>query len=158
MRKSRAAADALCFGSGMAAVCSFFETVGHGEHVVAPRIMYHGTQDWLRRMSEKRGVDVDFFDAADPQALASCRHSGKNHGGLDRDRGEPDLGFDRYRSGGKTGARSRRRDSGGGLALWRPPVTTQALSLGADIVFHSATKYLNGHSDVVGGILVTAKG
>ena len=37
------------------------------------------------------------------------------------------------------------------------PVTTRALEHGADIVFHSATKYLNGHSDVVGGILVTAK-
>jgi cystathionine gamma-synthase len=37
------------------------------------------------------------------------------------------------------------------------PVTTRALEFGADIVFHSATKYLNGHSDVVAGILVTAK-
>ena len=36
-----------------------------------------------------------------------------------------------------------------------PPVTTQPLGLGADIVFHSATKYLNGHSDVTGGVLAT---
>ena len=57
-------AEALCFASGMAAVCAFFETVSSGEHIVAPRIMYHGTQDWLRRISERRAIDLDFFDSA----------------------------------------------------------------------------------------------
>ena len=49
-------ADALCFASGMAAVCTVLETVASGEHVAAPRIMYHGTQDWLRRISERRSI------------------------------------------------------------------------------------------------------
>ncbi|UCH40531.1 MAG: PLP-dependent transferase, partial [Gammaproteobacteria bacterium] len=46
-------AEAKCFASGMAAVCAVFETVDSGEHVAAPRIMYHGAQDWLRRISER---------------------------------------------------------------------------------------------------------
>ena len=51
-------AEARCFSSGMAAVCAFFETVNSGEHVVAPRVMYHGSQDWLRRISEKRSIGL----------------------------------------------------------------------------------------------------
>ena len=147
-------ADALCFGSGMAAVCSFFETVGHGEHVVAPRIMYHGTQDWLRRISEKRGVDVDFFDAADPQALANAIIPGKTKVVWIETAVNPTWDLIDIQAAAKLA-----HEAGAILAVdstVAPPVTTQALSMGADIVFHSATKYFNGHSDVVGGILVTA--
>ena len=48
--------EAKCFASGMAGVAAVFETVNSGEHIVAPKIMYHGAQDWLRRISEKRNI------------------------------------------------------------------------------------------------------
>jgi cystathionine gamma-synthase len=60
--------EARAFASGMAAIVAVFETLESGQHVVAPRIMYHGAQDWLRRLAEKRDIGLTLFDAADPTA------------------------------------------------------------------------------------------
>jgi cystathionine gamma-synthase len=148
-------ADALCFGSGMAAVTSFFETLGSGEHVVAPRIMYHGTQDWLRRIAEKRGIGLTLFDAADADALQRALRPGKTTVVWIETPVNPTWDvIDIARAAESAHA------AGAVLAVdatVASPVTTRALDYGADIVFHSATKYLNGHSDVVAGILVTAR-
>ena len=70
------AEEALVFASGLAGVAAFFETVRAGERVVAPRVMYHGTADWLRRLAERRGVEVAFFDATAPGALAAAVEAG----------------------------------------------------------------------------------
>ncbi len=70
-------ADALSFASGMAAICAVFETVDSGEHLVAPRIMYHGTHDWLRRISAKRGIGLSLFDGADIEQLRAAVIPGK---------------------------------------------------------------------------------
>ena len=147
--------DALCFSSGMAAVCAFFETVNTGEHIVAPRIMYHGSQDWLRRLSEKRGIGVDFFDATDPEDLGRRVIPGKTKVIWIETPANPTWDIIDIAAAAQVA-----RDAGAVLAVdgtVASPVTTHALEHGADIVFHSATKYLNGHSDVVAGVLVTAK-
>jgi cystathionine gamma-synthase len=148
-------ADAKCFASGMAAVCAFFETVNSGEHVVAPRIMYHGSQDWLRRISEKRGIGLTLFDAADSDDLERALQPGKTAVVWIETPVNPtwdviDIAL----------AAQIAHAAGAILAVdatVASPVTTRALEHGADIVFHSATKYLNGHSDVVAGVLVTAR-
>ena len=147
-------ADALCFSSGMAAVCTVLETVASGEHVAAPRIMYHGAQDWLRRISERRSIGLTLFDATDPDALSRAVQPGKTslvwiESPLNPTWDVIDI----------AAAAEVAHAAGAVLvvdATVASPVTTRALEHGADIVFHSATKYLNGHSDVVGGILVTA--
>ena len=147
-------ADALCFSSGMAAVCTVLETVSSGEHVAAPRIMYHGAQDWLRRISERRSIGLTLFDATDPEALSRAVQPGKTslvwiESPLNPTWDVIDIA-----------AAAEVAHAAGAIlvvdATVATPVTTRALDYGADIVFHSATKYLNGHSDVVGGILVTA--
>jgi cystathionine gamma-synthase len=148
-------AEAKCFASGMAAVCAFFETVNSGEHVVAPRVMYHGSQDWLRRISEKRSIGLSLFDASDIEDLRRKVKPGKTTVVWIETPINPtweviDIAL----------AAEIAHQAGAILAVdstVAPPVTTRALEYGADIVFHSATKYLNGHSDVVAGILVTAK-
>jgi len=148
-------AEAKCFASGMAAVCAFFETVNAGEHVVAPRIMYHGSQDWLRRISEKRSIGLSLFDAGDIEDLRRAVQPGKTSVVWIETPVNPtwdviDIAL----------AAEIAHEAGAILAVdgtVASPVTTRALQYGADIVFHSATKYLNGHSDVVAGILVTAK-
>ena len=148
-------ADAKCFASGMAAVCAFFETVNAGEYVVAPRIMYHGSQDWLRRISEKRSIGLGLFDAGDIEDLRRAVQPGKTSVVWIETPVNPtwdviDIAL----------AAEIAHEAGAILAVdgtVASPVTTRALQYGADIVFHSATKYLNGHSDVVAGILVTAK-
>jgi cystathionine gamma-synthase len=148
-------AEAKCFASGMAAVCALFETVNAGEHVVAPRIMYHGSQDWLRRISEKRSIGLSLFDANDIGNLRQAVQPGKTSVVWIESPVNPtwdviDIAL----------AAEIAHQAGAILAVdatVASPVTTRALEHGADIVFHSATKYLNGHSDVVAGILVTAK-
>ena len=148
-------AEARLFGSGMAAVTTLFETVESGRHVVAPRIMYHAAQDWLHRISERRGIGLSFFDAGDPTALAPAIRPG-----------ETDIVWIEVTTNPNwevidIAAAAEAAHAAGALlgvdATVAPPVTTRALDLGADLVFHSATKYLNGHGDVTAGVLVTAK-
>ena len=148
-------ADAKCFASGMAAVCAFFETVNSGEHVVAPQVMYHGSQDWLRRISEKRSIGLSLFDAGDIDDLRRAVIPGRTTVVWIESPVNPtwdviDIAL----------AAEIAHAAGAVLAVdatVASPVTTRALEYGADIVFHSATKYMNGHSDVVAGILVTAR-
>ena len=147
-------AEARLFGSGMAAVTSLFEIVDSGRHIVAPRVMYHTAQDWLRRISARRGIGLDFFDASDPAALARAVRPG-----------ETDIVWTEVATNPNwevidLAAAAEAAHAAGALlgvdATVAPPVTTRALALGADFVFHSATKYLNGHSDVTAGVLVAA--
>ena len=148
-------ADAKCFASGMAAVCAFFETVNSGEHVVAPRVMYHGSQDWIRRISEKRAIGLSLFDAGDIEALRRAVQPGKTSVVWIESPVNPTWDVIDIKLAAEIA-----HQAGAILAVdgtVTSPVTTRALEHGADIVFHSATKYLNGHSDVVAGILVTAK-
>ena len=148
-------ADAQCFASGMAAVCAFFETVNSGEHVVAPRIMYHGSQDWLRRISAKRSIGLSLFDANDIDDLKRAIQPGKTSVVWIETPVNPTWDIIDI-----TLAAEVAHAAGAVLAVdgtVASPVTTRALDYGADIVFHSATKYLNGHSDVMAGILVTAR-
>ena len=138
-----------------AAVCAVFETVNSGEHVVAPRIMYHGSQDWLRRISEKRSIGLSLFDASDLNALQQAVQPGKTSIVWIETPVNPTWDVIDIAA-----AADIAHDAGAILvvdATVSSPVTTRALEHSADIVFHSATKYLNGHSDVVAGILVAAK-
>jgi cystathionine gamma-synthase len=147
--------DAKCFASGMAAVCAFFETVNSGEHVVAPRIMYHGSQDWLRRISAKRSIGLSLFDATDIDDLKRAIQPGKTSVVWIETPVNPTWDVIDIAQAAEIA-----HAAGAVLAVdgtVASPVTTRALDYGADIVFHSATKYLNGHSDVVAGVLVTAR-
>lgn len=144
---------ALLFGSGMAAATTLFETLARGDEIVAPRIMYHGAQDWLHRIAERRGVVLTLFDAARDGALEEAVTPGRTRLVWVESPVNPTWDVvDIAR------AAEIAHEAGAGLAVdstVAPPVTTRPLELGADLVFHSATKYLNGHSDLTAGVLVT---
>lgn len=144
---------ALLFGSGMAAATTVFETLAQGDEVVAPRIMYHGAQDWLHRIAERRGVVLTLFDAAREGALEEAVTPGRTRLVWIESPVNPTWDvIDIAR------AAEIAHDAGAALAVdstVAPPVTTRPIELGADLVFHSATKYLNGHSDLTAGVLVT---
>ena len=145
--------EAKCFASGMAGIVAVFETVNTGEHIVAPRIMYHGTQDWLRRISAKRGIGLTLFDGTDLDDLKRAVKPGVTSIVWIESPVNPTWDVIDIAASAEIA-----HNSGAILAVdctVASPVTTRALDHGADIVFHSATKYLNGHSDVVAGILVT---
>ncbi len=147
-------AASLLFGSGMAAFVALFETLENGDHVVLPQVMYHGGLAWVRRLEAKRGLQVTLFDATKADAL--------------RDAVRKDTALVWIESPTNPSwdiidiavAAEIAHNVGALLAVdctVSPPVTTNALGLGADIAFQSATKYLNGHSDITGGVLSLAK-
>ncbi len=147
--------DALLFNAGLSATAAFFETVRSGSHVVTPQIMYHGLQDWLRRLSSLRGIDVTFFDQTDGDALSNAIQPGKTKVVWIETPVNPTWDVIDIEASAILA-----HDVGALLAVdctVSPPCTTRSIELGADIVFHSATKYLGGHSDLIAGALVCAR-
>lgn len=143
----------LLFGSGMAAFVAVFETLDAGDHVVAPQVMYHAGMTWLHRMAERRGILVTFFDQTDPDALAGAMRKGQTKIVWIESPTNPNWDVIDVAAAADTA-----HDAGAVLVAdctAAPPCTMLSLELGADIVFHSATKYLNGHSDLTGGVLTT---
>ena len=155
LAKLEGAEDALAFSSGMAAVATFFDILGAGDHVVAPRVMYHGATALLRDLAERRGVEVGFFDASRPGALEAAVQPGRTSVVWIETCVNPTWDVIDVRAAAETA------HSAGAIlgvdATATPPVTLRALELGADIVFHSATKYLAGHSDLLAGVLATRR-
>jgi cystathionine gamma-synthase len=147
--------EALVFSSGMAAIAALFETVNTGQHMVAPSVMYHGAQDWLWRISEKRGIALSLFDPVDPGALDRAIRPGETAIVWIETPVNPTWDVIDIAA-----AAAAAHAAGAILAVdatVSTPVTTRPLALGADLVFHSGTKYLNGHSDVTAGLLVTGR-
>lgn len=145
--------DARLFASGQAAITALLETVSQGSHIVAPDIMYHGAQAWMRRLAEKRGIELTLFDATSSDSLAKAVRPGQTELVWIETLLNPTWDVLDVEKAARIA-----HEAGAELAVdatVTPPVTLKALALGADYVFHSATKYLNGHSDVLGGILVT---
>ena len=164
------AEEALVFASGLAGIATFFDTVRGGEHVVAPRVMYHGAADWLRRLAGRRGIGVTFFDAAAlpraaappgavapgaARALEAAVRPGETSVVWIEASVNPTWDVIDVRAAAEIA------HAGGAIlgvdATATPAVTLRALDLGADVVFHSGTKYLAGHSDVTAGVLATRR-
>lgn len=146
-------AASLLFGSGMAAIATLTETIPQGAHVVAPDVMYYGTRDWLRRLEGLGRIKLTLFDPGQTGALAAALQKDKTDLLWIETPLNPTWDVIDIAQAAKAA-----RDAGAILAVdatATAAVTTQPLKLGADIVFHSATKYLNGHSDVLAGVLVT---
>ena len=143
-------AAGLLFSSGMAAITTLFETIPQGAHVVAPAIMYYGTRNWLQRLADKDRIKLSLFEGSE---IAS--HI-KPHTDLVwiETPNNPMWEVTDIEAAAKAAHRVGAILAVDATALGA--VTTQPLTLGADIVFHSATKYINGHSDVLAGVLVTA--
>ena len=115
--------------------------------------MYHGRQDWLRRIADKRNIGLDFFDATDPDGLSKKIIPGRTKVVWIESPVNPTWDVIDIEAAAET-AHQAGAILGADCTV-APPTTTRALELGADFVFHSASKYYNGHSDVMAGILVT---
>ena len=145
--------SALLFASGMAAITILLETVPQGAHVVAPDVMYYGTRDWMKRLEGLKRITLTLFDPKQPGALQAALQKGKTDLVWIETPLNPTWDVIDIEAAAKAA-----HAAGAILAVDATAtgaVTTQPLTLGADIVFHSATKYLNGHSDVLAGVLVT---
>src|SRR6516165_7404067 len=148
-------AACLTFASGMAAATPVFLALRPGDHVVAPQGMYWGLRNWLKSSALERGLIIDFVDASATDALAAAVQPGRTKLVWIESPANPTWAITDIAAAAEIA-----HGAGARLAIdstVATPVLTRPIELGADIVMHSATKYLNGHSDVVAGALVTAR-
>lgn len=146
--------DAMLFSSGMAAAVAVFQALSTGDHVIAPKVMYWSLRNWLQSWSQQWQVSVDFVDMTDLAAVEAALCPGKTRLIWAESPANPLWSVvDIAALANLAHGVSARLAVDSTVAT---PVLTQPLTLGADIVMHSATKYLNGHSDVIAGALVTA--
>ena len=148
-------AGCLTFASGMAAATTVFQALAPGDHVIAPNVMYWGLRRWLTTFGRERGLIVDLVDASDLDAIARALRPGATKLLWIETPANPTWAITDIAAAAKLA-----HGAGAMLAVdstVATPLLTRPLALGADLVMHSATKYLNGHSDVVAGALVTAR-
>ena len=145
----------LLFASGMAAASAAFLALAPGDHVVAPRVMYHGLRTWLSEFARDWGLEVEFVAADEPEALERAIRPGATKLVWIETPANPTWAItDIARAAQAAHAAGARLAVDGTVAT---PLLTRPLALGADLVMHSATKYLNGHSDVLAGALISAR-
>jgi cystathionine gamma-synthase len=147
-------AGCLTFASGMAAATAVFQTLQAGDHVVAPEVMYWALRHWLATTADHLGIVVSFVDASDPDALAAAIRPGETKLIWIETPANPTWSITDIAHAAEIA-----HGAGARLAVDNTvptPLLTRPIEFGADLVMHSATKYLNGHSDVLAGALVTA--
>jgi cystathionine gamma-synthase len=148
-------AGSLLFGSGMAAATAVFFALKPGDHVLAPRVMYWSLRNWLASAARDWGLEVDFVAMDDPAALRAAIRPGRTKLVWIETPANPLWTITDIAA---TAAAAH--SAGARLAVdstAATPVLTRPLALGADLVMHSATKYLNGHSDLAAGALTAGR-
>ncbi|HEX4533338.1 MAG TPA: PLP-dependent aspartate aminotransferase family protein [Rhizomicrobium sp.] len=147
--------DAMLFSSGMAAATAVFQSLKPGDHVVAPKVMYWSLRHWLLTFATQWGLQIELADMSDTDALKRAVQKGKTKMVWAETPSNP-----LWEITDIAAAADIAHAAGAKLAVdstTATPVLTRPIELGADITMHSATKYLNGHSDVVAGALITRK-
>jgi cystathionine gamma-synthase len=144
----------LAFGSGLAAEDTLLRTAcAPGDHVVIPDDAYGGTYRLFAKVAQRWGLDWTAAPVADPDAVRAAMTPRTTLLWVETPT-NPLLGI------ADIGALARLAHQSHALLVvdntFASPYLQQPLALGADVVVHSTTKYLGGHSDVVGGALVVA--
>ncbi|MCL9759408.1 cystathionine gamma-synthase [Frankia sp. AiPa1] len=146
---------ALALSSGMAATDTLLRAVCRpGDHLVIPADAYGGTYRLVARVLSAWGVEYSAVDLADPEATRAAIRPGVTRLVWCETPTNPMLTIADI---GELAALAH--DAGALLAVdntFASPYLQQPLALGADVVVHSTTKYLGGHSDIVGGAIVVA--
>jgi cystathionine gamma-synthase len=148
-------ARALVLASGMSAATAVFLALERPAHVVAPAVMYWGLKKWLAEDAPSFGIRTTFVDATSPAAIRDAIRPGETKLVWIETPANPLWGIS------DIAATAEAAHAAGALlavdSTIATPVLTRPVALGADVVMHSATKYLNGHSDVLAGALVVAR-
>ena len=145
-------AASLFFASGVAAATTVFLALPRPAHVVAPQVMYWGLRKWLQQEAPGYGIETTFVDGASTDAIAAAIRPGVTRLVWIETPANPTWDIT------DIAAVAAKAHAAGALvgvdSTVATPILTQPLAHGADVVMHAATKYLNGHSDVVAGALV----
>ena len=144
-------AAAAAFSSGSAAAGAVFRALRPGDHAVVPDDMYHGISKLLKEVLIPWGLAVDFVDLTDLDALRSSIRKETKLVWLETP-SNPLLKITDIAAVAEIA-----HEAGAWVAsdsTWTPPPLQPAFDLSADLTIHSTTKYLSGHSDVLGGAVV----
>ena len=145
-------AVAAAFASGSAATATVFQALAPGEHVIAPDDCYHGTARLLREVFAPWGLEATFVDMTDVDAVRRAVRPNTRLVWVETP-SNPLLKIT------DIAAMAGIAHAVGALCVcdntWASPLLQRPLSLGADMVVHSTTKYLGGHEDVTGGAVVS---
>lgn len=151
--KLESGADAAAFSSGNAAGMAVFQSLEPGTHVIAPDDMYHGLRNQLKTLFADI-LTFDFIDVNDAELLKS--HIRPETGLIWIE--TPSNPLLKITDIKNVVAIARERNIRVACDnTFATPLCQQPLSLGADLVMHSSTKYFGGHSDLMGGVLITAE-
>jgi cystathionine gamma-lyase len=142
----------FCFASGCAATSTLMLGLTPGDHVVAMNDLYGGTRRLFEKVFQKFGISFTFVDLSQPEALDGAVSNNTKMIWLESP-SNPLLKLVDIK------AISKRAQTQGILVVvdntFATPALQNPLRLGADVVVHSTTKYIGGHSDVVGGAIMT---
>jgi len=144
------ASSALTFSSGMAAASALLSTLPLGSHIALADDIYFGVRSMARDLEARGVVEITEFDASEPESLRSAVNKETRIAWIETP-SNPLLKIADIRS-----AAVHVHRVGAALVVdgtWTTPLLQKPLALGADVVLHSVTKYLAGHSDVLGGVL-----
>ncbi len=148
------ATHGFAFGSGLAALDVLLKSFAPGDHVVCGETVYGGTHRLMKRVYEKFGMRFTFVDGRDPKHFAAALTPQTKMLYVETPT-NPMMTLTDLRAVGDL-AQAR------GIVFavdntFATPIFQRPLEFGADVVLHSTTKYLNGHSDMIGGMLVTSR-
>jgi len=143
----------LCFASGLAATNTLLQTLSAGDHVVAGHNLYGGTFRLMDKVLKRLGLTFTFIPTDDADAVERAFEPDTKMLFVETPT-NPMMGLTDIAA---VSERAHRR----GITVivdntFMTPCFQRPLALGADVALHSVTKYLNGHSDMVGGALVTS--
>lgn len=142
---------ALAFSSGMAAIHCATMLLSTGDEIVAGGDIYGGTYRLLHKVVDRAGITVKLGDTTDPDSFARLLSDRTRLVWIESP-GNPRLSITDIQ---RCAELAHQRGALLGVDnTFATPVLTRPLELGADIVMHSATKYLGGHSDLLGGALI----
>jgi len=144
---------ASAFGSGMAAVAGVASLLSSGDHIVATRDIYGGTHRLFTAVLTRYGIATTFVDVGDDAALRAAIRPSTRLLWLETP-SNPLLKLTDIRRAAGVAKEADRRIVVAADNTFASPYFQRPLAQGADIVMHSTTKYLCGHSDVIGGVVI----
>ena len=144
-------AEAAAFSSGIAAINAVFQTLSHGDHVLIPNDVYFGTRKLMWEFSERWGLEIDFVDMTNLEVVEAAAKKNTRMIWIETPSNPQTFITDVE-----------------AMATWAAdrsvvvavdntcptPCNMNPLAFGVDFVIHSTTKYLGGHSDLIGGAVI----
>jgi cystathionine gamma-synthase len=143
------------FGSGMAAATAVFQSLLPGDHVLVSRVLYWGVRKWLAEFALAWGLDVEFTDTADLDAVVAAIRPGRTRLLWVETPANPMWEITDLATITELAHAAGVRVAVDNTVA--TPVHTRPFEYGADLVVHSASKYLNGHGDVLAGAVLSAR-